>query len=131
MAQTFMTDIRYHDQFIQNRNSQEALFFKTQYKERRWANLLKKISFEPNESDFYQHYPVKPGFSIWKTLSTCEMSLKHLKGVRIPSTFVILGSNNHYWLKYDEERNCMVRKNELQSTINDFESSLDPNASIS
>ena len=124
MAETFLTQIRFKEQSLHKRCSEEQIFIRGRQRERRWQNLLRKISFEPENEDFYKEYPIKPGFHLWKTLASCDLSLKLLKGVRIPSSFVVLGNNNHFWLRYNAKKDCLVRKSELQSTINDFEASI-------
>lgn len=124
MAETFITQIPFKDSNSRNRGPEERVFAKSDHKERRWQNLLRKISFEPENDDFYSEYPIKPGFDLWKTLAKCDLSLKLLKGVRVPSTFIVLANNNHIWLKYREDKGFIQRKSEQQSTINDFEASV-------
>ena len=124
MSETFLTQIRFKDQMPHKHCSKDRLFNRSHQKERRWQNLLRKISFEPENEEFYKDYPIKPGFHLWKTLTTCDLNPKLLKGVRIPSSFVVLGNNNHFWLQYNAEKDCIIRKSELQSTINDFEASI-------
>ena len=124
MSDTFLTQIRFKDQNAHKHSPEDRIFNRTHQRERRWQNLLRKISFEPENEDFYKDYPIKPGFHLWKTLANSQLSLKFLKGVRLPSSFIVLGNNNHFWLKYDETKGHIIRKSELQSTINDFEASI-------
>ena len=129
MSDTFLTQIRFQDQRAHNHRPKDRIFSRTHQRERRWQNLLRKISFEPENEEFYKDYPIKPGFHLWKTLATCDLNLKLLKGVRLPSSFVVLGNNNHFWLNYDEKKDCIIRKSELQCTINDFEANIPSNNS--
>lgn len=124
MASAFLTQPAYSAKPMQESVGPSQMFLLGKQRERKWANLLRKISFEPQNEDFYNEYPLKPGFNLWRTLATCNLPPKLLKGVRLPSTFVVLGNNNHIWLKYDEKRNCLSRRTELQSTVNDFEGAL-------
>lgn len=41
--------------------------------------------------------------------------------LRIPETFVVLGPNNYIYMKYDPIRKGILRKTELDITLNEFE----------
>lgn len=87
-----------------------------------WEKILKAVTFEPPTEDFYIDMPVKPGFWFWKTLATAETGLETLK-VAIPPTFIVLGNNAFYSLSYDRKTGRIVRRNEQETTLSEFEKS--------
>jgi hypothetical protein len=92
-------------------------------RQKNWDKLIKKISFEPPNDDFYSSYPVKPGFWFWKQLAMYDRPNNELR-IRIPDTFVVLGNNNFVWLSYSEKTGKIERKNELQTTQVEFENAV-------
>ena len=85
-----------------------------------WEKVTRNFMFEPPTEEYYSEFSIKPGFWFWKTLATAETGLEDLK-VLIPNTYIVLGNNNFYWLSYDRKRQMMVRKNEQQTTLSEFE----------
>lgn len=87
-----------------------------------WEKILKAIAFEPPSDDFYMDMPVKPGFWFWKSLATAESGLESLK-VAIPPTFIVLGNNAFFSLSYDRRSKRIIRRNEQETTLSEFEKS--------
>lgn len=92
-----------------------------------WEKILKKIRFDPPFEDYYNGKKVKPGFSIWMIFAQVFLESKNYQtkldflDVRIPETFVVLGPNNYYYLKYDEDLKGIIWKTELDINLNEFE----------
>ncbi len=93
------------------------------HKQKNWDKLIKKISFEPPNDEYYSSFSVKPGFWFWKQLAMYEKSNNELK-VRIPDTFIVLGNNNFVWMTYSEKTGKIERKNELTTTQVEFEAAV-------
>ena len=112
-------------------------FDKEALKQKRWEEIKKKISFdyidksghEANE-EYYHTKPLSPGFAIWKFFAKCPANFLKVD-IKIPETLVVLGNNNFCYLHYDPKRKGIVKKNELEINVNQFESivlkNMDPN----
>lgn len=89
----------------------------------KWEKTIKKICFDPPNEEFYSNYVIKPGFSIWRSLTQCGKSLEKLD-VKIPDSFIVLGNNNFFYLYYDPVKKGIFSKTELDVTVNDFENNV-------
>lgn len=61
----------------------------------KWEETLKKINFNPINDQFYNEYPIKPGFHFYKNLIEAKIPLKYLKGVNIPDFIINLQSDTY------------------------------------
>ena len=105
--------------FGSNSHSEEEVD-REELREKKWNKILQKICFDPPNEDYYLKMPVKPGFWFWKLLALHSKSLEKLK-IRIPHSLVVLGNNNFVLLSYDAQKQGIVRKTELDITLNEFE----------
>lgn len=107
--------------------TQEGDIDKETLDKRNWEKVLKKIRFDPPSEDYYSDREIKPGFNIWKTLATIHLQSKNFGNklinldLRIPETLVVLGPNNYIYMKYDPIKKGIIRKSELDISINEFE----------
>lgn len=92
-------------------------------KQHRWGNLLKKISFDPPNEDYYTECDVKPGFWFWQLLANHPKSLSKLD-IPIPHSLVVLGNNSLAWLDYCPAKRGIRRRTEAEITLGDFEKTL-------
>ncbi len=70
---------------------------------KKWDQLVKKISFDPPNENYYSKRELKPGFDFWRILAKSPKSLKKLN-IRIPHSFIMLGPNNYYHMCYSEQK---------------------------
>lgn len=79
--------------------------------QKHWDKVLGAILFLPPTSDFYQSYPIRPGFHFYKALAGCKQKPKSVQ-VDFPAT--VIPDEKYYTLLYtDGEGNLQSQQNAI------------------
>ena len=71
---------------------------------------MKKVSFLPENEDYYLGSALVPGFPFYRVLATSKISPEGLR-IRIPET--IVGAESSQYLIYTDESGRLVRKTDV------------------